>query len=122
MENKTKLFNEDDLEVAVAFLEEKGCLTKNSQKKLDVEAYLDNGGNSIVVVSSKKRPGFLKSVLNQKVLAVYEIRANEDYSVLVQLPGSYEPLTVERNVYYPHFKEAYLESKKEQQNAEPERQ
>ena len=120
MENNKNLFKEEDFEVAVPFLEAKGILQKDSRKKLDVETYLDNGGNSLVVVSSKKRPNFLKSVMSQKVLAVYEIRANEDYSVLIQLPEAHEPVYANRDIYYPHFKEEYLEKQKAEQNAQPE--
>ena len=119
MENNKNLFKNEDLEVAVAFLEEKGCLPKNSNKKLDVESYLDNNGNSIVVVVSKKRPGLLKGVLSQKVIATYEIRANEDYSVLGQIPGAYEPVSIARDIYYPDFKQEYNEQK-EAQNVQPE--
>ena len=114
-----KLFKEEDLEIAIAFLEQKGCLPANSRKKVDVDAYLDNGGNSIVVVSSKKRPGVLKDILSQNVLSVYEIRANEDYEVLTTLKNAYRPVVVPRDVYYPDFKEEYL-AKKEAETPKPE--
>lgn len=120
MEENKNLFNKEDLNIAISFLEAKGCLQKNSQKKLDVESYLDNGGNSIVVVSSKKRPGILKNVFSQKILAVYEIRANEDYSVLIQLPSAHEPIYANRDIYYPHFKQEYLKNQNAEKEVQPE--
>ena len=116
-ENK-KLFTKEDLEIVISFLESKGCLPANSRKKLDVEAYLDNGGNSIVVVSSKKRPGVLKSILSQKVISVFEVRANEDYEVLTNASGSSEPKVIARDIYYPDFKEEYLQNQKAENSQE----
>ena len=109
----TKKFTKEDLKIIIPFLETKGCIPQNSQKKLDIETYLDNGDNSIVVVVYKKRPTVLKSLLNEKVLATIEVRANEDYTVLIQNAGANEPHYAERTVYYPHFKEEYLEQQKE---------
>ena len=114
MENNKKLFTEEDFDIAVSFLEEKKVLQKNSRKKYEIETYLDNGGNSLVVVSSKKRPALLKNLLDQKVLAVYEIRANEDYSVVISLPNASEPAYANRDIYYPHFKQEYLSKMNEQ--------